>query len=205
MILPVVYRWFLILACIFLLHSQSVSSLRIPVKRSAIQSKKATRVGKRDSTTDPSSLDACGQLFARHNNDGAVQFAAREAYDCLKSVPFNAVIAKRFLEYYRDTLRFQSTLAYLRDPPASYQQPAVDLLEGIDGIVDNVDTGVYVNEYAFEADLLRLAYRAHDGHVNLNTGLMYTFTFGSPVTIVSLSSDGKEYPKPYLSGKLSWI
>lgn len=32
------------------------------------------------------------------------------AYACLTSVPFNSAVALGFLDYYHDTLKFQSTL-----------------------------------------------------------------------------------------------
>lgn len=199
---PLIRHYTSILVCIAILCSTLASSLKIPTRISATQSKNVRPVAKRDDTSsDSSSLDACGSLIDKYNNDGATQFSAREVYECLKIVPFDETIAKGYVDYLRTTFEFQSTLAYLKDPPTSYQQPAVALLEGFDQIKDNIQTGVYDSEYAFEADVLRLLYAAHDGHISVDTGLLYSFTFGSPVSIVSTSADGKELPKPYLSSK----
>lgn len=116
-------------------------------------------------------------------------------------MPFNATVATQFVQYYKDTLQFQSTLAYLKNPPPSYQQPAVDLLAGLDRIDNDIKSGTYLNEYDFEADLQRLIYSAHDAHLVLFAGALAVFTFGSPLRIVSVSEDGIALPKVYVTGK----
>lgn len=117
-------------------------------------------------------------------------------------MPFNKTVATQFLQYYKDTLQFQSTLAYLKNPPPSYQQPEVDLLAGINLIQRQIDTGVFHNEYSFEAALQNLIYQTHDSHIYLNAGALNVFTFGSAIPIVSLSADGFALPKVYSTGKL---
>jgi hypothetical protein len=61
-------------------------------------------------------------------------------------VPLNDAVALRFIDYYNTTLQFQSTLAYLKSPPEGYQQPAVDLLAGLQDIKDNITAGAYQNQ-----------------------------------------------------------
>ena len=130
-----------------------------------------------------------------------IWFPATLAYECLTSVPFNRTVATQFLQYFKDTLQFQSTLAYLKNPPPSYQQPAVDLLAGIDLIQRQIDTGVFHNEYSFEAAVQNLIYQTHDGHLMLSAGALNVFTFRSAVPIVSVSADGFALPKVYSSGE----
>lgn len=178
---------------------QSSHSFRVPPSRNANRPNRAHSIAARDDAA--TNLDACGQLVVKYNNDGTTQFTAREAYECLKIVPFNATIARDFLGYCKGTYEFQSTLAYLRNPPSSYQQPAVDVLEALGAIGQNIDIGLYTNEYTFEADLKRVINRIRDAHTTFDAGLLHVFSFGSPVTIVALSKDGVEYPKPYLSSK----
>lgn len=115
-------------------------------------------------------------------------------------MPFNAAVASRFLSYWNDTLQFQSTLTYLKDPPESYQQPAVDLLAGLSELQRAVNDGSFTNQYEFEAALEQLLVSAHDAHLYLNAGILAAFTFASPYDIVSLSIDGVELPKVYLAG-----
>jgi hypothetical protein len=128
-------------------------------------------------------------------------FNASLAYECLTSVPFNPAVATRFLQYYNDTLQFQSTLTYLKNPPASYQQPAVDLLGGLNQLQQAINNGLFANQYEFEAALQTLIYAAHDGHVSLDAGVLAAFSFASPYDIVSLSVDGIQVPKVYLASK----
>ncbi|KAI9778900.1 MAG: hypothetical protein M1816_003881 [Peltula sp. TS41687] len=144
----------------------------------------------------------CGDVFQAVGN-GHTVFLASDVYSCLTNTPFRADIAKDLLQYYRETLQFQSTLAYLKNPPASYQQPGVDLLGGLDLIENEVDLGVYENEYAFEASLRTLIYAAHDEHLQFVGGVLDVFNFASPLGIVSLSSDGIELPKVYILDDLA--
>jgi hypothetical protein len=74
-------------------------------------------------------------------------FEASLVYECLTSVPFNAAVATRFLQYYNDTIQFQSTLAYLKNPPASYQQPAVDFVGGLNQLQQQINSGSFANQY----------------------------------------------------------
>lgn len=143
---------------------------------------------------------ACGYIIDQADPDITDSFfLASEAYACLTSVPLNIDVALRFIEYYNTTLQFQSTLAFLKDPPPGYQQPAVDVLQGLEEIHQNLMTGVYHNQYEFEASVQQLVYRMHDAHVVLEAGILSAFTFGSPYDIMSISVDGIEPPQIYLA------
>lgn len=115
-------------------------------------------------------------------------------------MPFNAAVATRFIKYYNTTIQFQSTLAYLRDPPEGYQQPAIDVLAGLQQIQHNIDDGKYKNQYAFEAEVQALVYSMHDMHADLSSGVLSAFSFASPRYIVSASVDGKSDPEIFLWG-----
>ncbi|KAI9773497.1 MAG: hypothetical protein M1839_002079 [Geoglossum umbratile] len=143
----------------------------------------------------PPQSTACGTIV----NSDSIVFNASLAYECLTSVPFNPAVATRFLQYYNDTLQFQSTLTYLKNPPASYQQPGVDLLGGLEELQKAIDGGIFPNQYEFEAALQTLLYATHDGHVNLFAGILAAFNFASPHDIISLSLDGIQLPKVYLA------
>ncbi|KAH8659319.1 hypothetical protein BGZ60DRAFT_456892 [Tricladium varicosporioides] len=143
---------------------------------------------------------ACGAIV---NNLDTDVFNASLAYECLTSVPFDAGVATSFLKYYRDTLQFQSTLTYLKNPPNSYQQPGVDLMGGLDALQKGIDDRIFPNQYEFEAALQSLLYASHDGHISLEAGVLAVFTFSSPLDVVSLSRDGSELPKVYLVQDLS--
>ncbi|KAK0743567.1 hypothetical protein B0T18DRAFT_186378 [Schizothecium vesticola] len=141
----------------------------------------------------------CGEIFDDIAANGTWLFAAAHVYDCLTSVPFHSAVALRFIEYYNTTLQFHSTLAYLRDPPPGYQQPAVDVLGEFEVIKTRVLQGFYQNQYAFQADVYRLAQSMHDGHVDLVAGILHPFSFSAPLEISSVSRDGKEAPQIYVT------
>lgn len=126
-------------------------------------------------------------------------FAASDAYECLTSVPFNSAVASRFIAYWNETIQFQSTLAYLKDPPEGYQQPAFDVVAELARIQQRVDADAYKNQYDFEADFQLLTYAFKDGHVTLTAGVLSAFSFGSPYEIASVSVDGKQAPRIYLT------
>ncbi|KAL8713736.1 MAG: hypothetical protein Q9220_002262 [cf. Caloplaca sp. 1 TL-2023] len=142
-------------------------------------------------------------------------FTAESAHNCLISTSFNATVATQFLSYYKDTLQFQSTLAYLKTPPSTYRQPSIDLLGALDDVQRAVNSGVYKNEYDFEAAVQKLVYATHDAHIILYAGALSVFTFGAPVSIVSVSTDGVAYPKVFIlddlleaydpANKVDWI
>ena len=162
-------------------------------------------------------LTACGDFIERANTLGGTAalvhlssitadsvvvnvFLAKDVYDCLISVPFNPAVATRFIQYYNNSIQFHSTLAYLKNPPSTYQQQATDLIAGLNQIQTDITTGVFQNEYSFEATLQSLVYSAHDTHLQLYAGILSQFSFGSPVELTCVSTDGKQIPKIYISG-----
>ena len=140
----------------------------------------------------------CHQIFS----SDYVLFLASDAYDCLITAPFNATVAGGLVSYYKDLIQFQSTLAYLKDPPPSYQQPSIDVLASLDALEAQVQAGTFKTEYDFEVALQTIIYAIHDAHVALSAGLLSIFTFGSPLRIVSVSSNGIELPKIYIPDDL---
>lgn len=140
----------------------------------------------------------CYQIFS----SDYFLFLASDAYDCLITAPFNATVASGLVAYYKDFLQFQSTLAYLKDPPPSYQQPGIDVLASLDALEGQVQAGTFKTEYDFEVALQTVIYAVHDAHVSLSAGVLSIFTFGSPLRIVSVSSNGIELPKIYIPDDL---
>ena len=133
-------------------------------------------------------------------NTWTVLFTAKLAYDCLTSAPFNSSVALDFLDYYNTTLQFQTTLNTLKNPPPSYKQPQFDLSAALADIKQRIQTGKFQNEYEFEVAVMKAVFATHDAHMNLNTGILSAFTFGSPLRIVSASTDGIAMPKIYIPG-----
>lgn len=128
---------------------------------------------------------------------------AKLVYDCLTSVPFDPAVGKRFIQYYNDSIQFQSTLELLKAPPPGYQQPAVDVVGRLNQLVVDIDKNVFKNQYDFEAALQTIVYSMHDDHVSLTAGILGAFSFGVDwdFEIVSVSLDGIQRPKMYFTGR----
>ncbi|EUC46788.1 hypothetical protein COCMIDRAFT_91896 [Bipolaris oryzae ATCC 44560] len=144
--------------------------------------------------------EACGQIadaISDSNADLPVVEAER-AIACLKSLPFYTTDASTTVDEIKKMVEFQSTLAYLKDPPQGYPNPAVDIVSGLDGIKSNVESGGYANEYDFEADIASLLVKAHDGHLAWY-GMAYAGVFvwrrSSKIALISASRDGSEIPQ----------
>ena len=87
-------------------------------------------------------------------------------------------------------------LAYLKAPPATYYYAPHDVLSKLASVKANLEADLYVNEYAFQADLYQVFAPAHDGHFILYPDLLTEpIEFGRGVPLVSISSDGVEIPQ----------
>lgn len=56
-------------------------------------------------------------------------------------------------------------LAFKRNPPSAYEYPAVDLMEAVTKVVNNLKNKAYANEYAWQSDLFKTFMSARDGHL----------------------------------------
>lgn len=144
-----------------------------------------------DIVNDPGEFITAVSKYVASDNvkDQNFVFRASLIYECLTSVPFNAAVATSFLQYYNDTLQFQSTLAYLKNPPTSYQQPGVDLVGGLMELQMGVNNNAFQNQYEFEAALAALLLASHDSHLILDSGILAVFNFGSAWDLVSVSAE----------------
>ncbi|KAL9121300.1 MAG: hypothetical protein Q9187_002143 [Circinaria calcarea] len=123
----------------------------------------------------------------------------QDAYACLKSVPIFEKDALALIDGLEPYLQFQSTLAYLKKPPKAYPLPGVDLIDGLQQIRANVQSGNYGGEYAFQLDLWDLLNSAHDSHLSwVGDTLQSALTFVVPFQLVSVSNDGRALPSIYL-------
>ena len=145
--------------------------------------------------------NACG-LIVDDVNAGYAYHYASDAYACLVSVPFHPAVATRFIKYINDTIQFQSTLAYLKNPPTGYQQPAVDVVSELSKIQNNITAQVYQNQYQFEIDVQHLLHKAHDAHLYLSGGVTSAFSFLAPYSITAASKDGTSLPKVYITNDI---
>jgi len=130
------------------------------------------------------------------------KFAPSLAFQCLQSVPLDKTAAVEFINWLKPYLQFQSTIGWLKNPPPSYQQPAVDIFGGLDTISSKVSGNQYKNEYEFEAAITQLLQQSHEGHLAVKMPAYSTFLYTAPFDFISYSSDGTQLPKVYVESML---
>jgi hypothetical protein len=104
------------------------------------------------------SLSACASVAQLAAADPAATpiIPAKIAYECITSVPFNATAATELLTSIRPYLNWQTTVDYIRDPPAEYAekiQKPYDFYGELNRIYEKADGNGYDNEYEFGFDL----------------------------------------------------
>lgn len=135
--------------------------------------------------------------------EGATAVPAKIALDCLSSVPLGAAQALALVDSIRPYVDWQSTLAYLKNPPRSYQLEGVDIIGGLDAISQAISANFYQNELSFQLALNSLIGSANDGHFAFIPDIFKAFAFRIPpsAALVSVSADGKALPQLYTFGK----
>jgi hypothetical protein len=99
-----------------------------------------------------------------------------------------------------------SDTSYLKNPPAGYLEPAVDIWAELDKVYNNVQADAYDGEYEFQADLFKAFNLAHDGHFRFFPDLLTkALTFNRNVGLVSVSLNGKNKPEVYVHCKIALL
>lgn len=137
----------------------------------------------------------------------AATVSAQLAFDCLQTVPNKPDPAVAMVKSLKAFVQWQSTLAFLKDPPSSYMLPATDIEGGLDNISSTVVAGGFKSEYDFQLSVIKLIISAHDGHFAYRPDVFKAFAFRNTLAsdIVSVSKDGKAVPKLYHLGGLFGI
>ncbi|KAH7046704.1 peptidase S41 family protein [Macrophomina phaseolina] len=148
---------------------------------------------------------ACSVVSAIINANPSVAtptLPARLAYDCLMSAPLNKSAALELIDSLKPYIEWQSTQSYLKDPPAEYAekvQGPVDIELGLVEIADKVNSDAFAGEYEFGWALYSLIQSAHDGHFSyVPDSVGAIFTWGRPISLVSISEDGQKLPAPFV-------
>jgi hypothetical protein len=157
-------------------------------------------------TASPSaSTNPCAVLSASWvaETDSIPKLKPSQVLACLKNVPINIKQAAGFVNYLSTIIQFQSTLSYLKSPPSGYVYPPVDLVGGLDTILNNVNSNGYSNEYDFEVDIHNLMTNARDGHLFIVPVLVGAFVIMRE-PLVSISDNGINLPKVFFRCKLNY-
>ncbi|KAI9748723.1 MAG: hypothetical protein M4579_007141 [Chaenotheca gracillima] len=149
--------------------------------------------------------DACGVVASIASSvvkesPSAVVFKlpVESAQACLQAIPIDNDLAVKQIDYISKYIQFQSTLAYLKNPPEGYLNPPVDIMGGLAEISEKASNGGYRGQHDFELDIYKLIGRAYDGHFSFNPlSIGGLFQFGRQINFVSISEDGHALPKVY--------
>ncbi|KAF3070975.1 putative peptidase s41 family protein [Daldinia childiae] len=147
----------------------------------------------------PSATRVNPKACARISSSRTSTFPASFAYECLRSVPNRIQPAQQLIQSLKAFVEWQSTLAWLKNPPKSYGFPAVDIQGSLDKILETAKQGRYESEYDFQVAITQTISAAHDGHFFYTPDVFKAFTFENRLAqdIVSVSIDGVSLPKLY--------
>lgn len=146
---------------------------------------------------------ACGSVSRLARAALAANTTARipgaMALSCLRSVPNKIQPAQQLIESVKAFAQWQSTHAWLKDPPEGYAFPPIDILRTLDGISATLQKGGYASEYDFQLAMLSTITQAHDGHFTYTGDVFKAFIFENDFAsdIVSVSTNGTSLPKMY--------
>ncbi|KAI1418045.1 hypothetical protein F5Y13DRAFT_199153 [Hypoxylon sp. FL1857] len=141
----------------------------------------------------------CARISRLHNANSSAFFPGSLAFECLQSVPNKPEPAQQLIQSLKAFVQWQTTLAWLKDPPQSYMLPPVDIQGGLDNISATATAGGFASEYDFQLAIVDLITSAHDGHFAYFPDVFKAFSFGNELAadIVSVSTNGTSLPKLY--------
>ncbi|KEF63243.1 uncharacterized protein A1O9_01220 [Exophiala aquamarina CBS 119918] len=119
------------------------------------------------------------------------------------SAPLLKPDALRLINVVMALLEWQSTLAYLKDPPPGYLLSATDLMSDAQTLRVAVENDAFTSELAFEKALTDILESSHDGHLYTSLPAMRVFGYIRTIDgIVSVSLDGRSTPDIFAYGDI---
>ncbi|KAF1920546.1 hypothetical protein BDU57DRAFT_18030 [Ampelomyces quisqualis] len=119
---------------------------------------------------------------------------------CLQSVPLDKEGNMKLIDEMMLYVKWQSNVAYLKDPPAGYTEKPVDVMGELDGMKAQLSAGNFANEYDFQMKMMGIFDRAYDNHFVWQPDLLASaIQFQRPpgTELISVSSDGAAVPEIY--------
>ncbi|KAF1828840.1 hypothetical protein BDW02DRAFT_593007 [Decorospora gaudefroyi] len=119
---------------------------------------------------------------------------------CLRSVPLDKDGNVQLIDDIKLFVKWQSNVAYIKDPPQGYTEEPVDIMGELDSMQKQVAAGGFNTEYDFQLQMLDLFNRAYDNHFAYQPDILASaMQFQRPPgsELVSVSSDGKALPEVY--------
>ncbi|CAN9091492.1 unnamed protein product [Alternaria alternata] len=119
---------------------------------------------------------------------------------CLQSVPLDKEGNVKLIDDLKVMVKWQSNVAYLKNPPKEYTEEPVDIIGELDTMQKQVAAGNFKTEYDFQLKMLNLFTKAYDNHFAYQPDILASaMQFQRPTgsELVSISSDGMALPEIY--------
>jgi hypothetical protein len=120
---------------------------------------------------------------------------------CLQSVPLDKEGDARLIDDLKMFLKWQSNIAYLKNPPQEYTEKPVDIMGELDNMKSRLSSNGFKTEYDFQMQMLDIFNRAYDNHLAWQPDILASaIQFQRPpgTELVSVSTDGIAVPEIYL-------
>lgn len=120
---------------------------------------------------------------------------------CLASVPLDKAGNVKLIDDMKLFVKWQSNIAYLKNPPANYTEKPVDIMGELDTMQKGLANGTFKTEYDFQMSMMMLFNRAYDNHFAYQPDILASaMQFQRPpgTELVAVSSDGKAMPEVFL-------
>jgi hypothetical protein len=117
---------------------------------------------------------------------------------CLQSVPLDKEGDIRLVDDLKLFVKWQSNIAYLKNPPQGYTEQPVDVMGELDNMKSQLTSGGFKSEYDFQMKILDVFNRAYDNHFAWQPDIIASaMQFQRPpgTELVSVSTDGIAVPE----------
>ncbi|KAH5629014.1 hypothetical protein HBI23_226470 [Parastagonospora nodorum] len=117
---------------------------------------------------------------------------------CLRSVPLDKEGDMRLIDDLKLYVKWQSNIAYLKDPPADYTEKPIDIMGELDRMKNELASNGFSSEYEFQLQLMSLVDRSYDNHFAYQPDILASaIQFQRPpgTELVSVSTDGMSVPE----------
>ena len=119
---------------------------------------------------------------------------------CLQSVPLDKEGNIKLIDELKVMTKWQSNIAYLKDPPMTYTEKPIDIMGQLDSMQSKLSANGYKTEYEFQLEMMMLFQRAYDNHFAYQPDILASvMQFQRPPgsELVSVSSDGQALPEVF--------
>lgn len=117
---------------------------------------------------------------------------------CLQSVPLDKDGNVKLIDDIKLYVKWQSNVAYLKNPPQEYSEKPVDIVGTLDNMKSKLTSGGFTSEYEFQMQMLELFTSAYDNHFAWQPDILASaMQFQRPpgTELVSVSADGIALPE----------